>query len=118
MAERVGLYVVETLEHAGERFLAPSAPDAFRVFLMQVGAAGTLHAYDESAAYWERVQVILDFFFTAAERAQICERLLRCGTLRAAPEFQGFLASALAECRLQATLPAAMPIGSTSTSTS
>lgn len=115
MAERVGLYVVDTLEHAGERFLAPTAPEVFRLFLMQVDAAGTLRVYDGTEAYWEGVQVILDFFFTAAERAEICERLVRCETLRIEPESRQFLASALAECRLQEMLAIAMPIRSTPT---
>lgn len=109
MAERTGEYVVDVLEHAAERYVAPTSPDAYRCLMMHVGAAGTLRAYDGSETYWGRVQVILDFFFSAHERAEVCEDLLRCEGLCAAPGSRRFLASALAERRLQEVL-AAIPM--------
>lgn len=100
MAEQVGTGIVSILERAGERYLAAS-PDSYRVFLTQVGAAETLYRYDGSEAYWQRVQVILDGFFSSAQRAEICDRLIAFGEVRAGREFECFLASAVAERRLQ-----------------
>ena len=101
MTAHLGAAVIELLEQAGEHLLGETAPDAYTAFLHQVGGANTLRRYEASATYWERVQAMLDTFFTSAERAEICVRLLGHGELRCRPEFQGFLAHALAERRLQ-----------------
>lgn len=101
MAEQVGTSVVSILEQAGERYLALAVPDQYGVFLTQVGAAGTLWNYDGSEVYWRRVQTVLDFFFTSAQRAEIYDRLIESNEPLAGSEFQGFLASAVAERRLQ-----------------
>lgn len=101
MAGQVGTSVVSILEQAGERYLALAVPDAYGVFLTQVGAAGTLRDYDGSEAYWRHVQTVLDSFFTSAQRAEIYDRLVASNEPLAGPEFRGFLASAVAERRLQ-----------------
>ena len=98
MTEQVGRSVLQVLEQAGERWLAP---EAYRIFLFHIGGTRTVRRYEPTETYWERVQTILDCFFSASERAEICARLLERDDLRARPEFQGFLAQALAERRLQ-----------------
>ena len=107
MTAHLGAAVIELLEQAGEHLLGETAPDAYTAFLHQVGGANTLRCYDASATYWERVQAMLDSFFTSAERAEICARLLGHADLRSRPEFQGFLAHALAELRVQEVMAAA-----------
>ena len=101
MTAHLGAAVIELLEQAGEHLLGETAPDAYTAFLHQVGGANTLRRYEASATYWERVQAMLDTFFTSAERAEICARLITHAELRCRPEFQGFLAAALAELRVQ-----------------
>lgn len=107
MTARLGATIIEVLEQAGEHHLGDAAPDAYAAFLLQVGGADTLRDYDASATYWDRVQATLDNFFTSAERAQIGARLVANAELRCRPEFQHFLAHALAERRLQDLLEAA-----------
>jgi hypothetical protein len=107
MTAHLGAAVIELLEQAGEHLLGESAPDVYSAFLLQVGGANTLRRYEASSTYWDCVQAMLDTFFTAAERAEICARLISHGELRCRPEFQGFLAHALAERRLQEMIAAA-----------
>lgn len=107
MAERVGDNVVAILEQAGERFLSASAPEFYDHFLLHVGGASTLRRYDASEMYWDRVQALMDGFFTSAERGEICEHLIGDPQLSARAEFRGFLARALAERRLQSLILAA-----------
>ena len=107
MTAHLGAAVIELLEQAGEQLLGETAPDAYAAFLHQVGGANTLRRYEASATYWERVQAMLDTFFTSAERAEICARLITHAELRGRPEFQDFLAAALAELRVQEVIAAA-----------
>jgi hypothetical protein len=101
MSARLGAKVIDVLEQAGERYLDKVQPDAFAAFLLQVGGADTLRKYEPSATYWERVQVMLDTFFTSAERAEIVARLIEQGGLCGRSEFRGFLDHARAERRMQ-----------------
>jgi hypothetical protein len=101
MAARLGAKIIDVLEQAGELYLRKAAPDAYAAFLLQVGGADTLRVYEASATYWERVQAMLDSFFTSAERAEISARLIErvgpCGR----PELCSFLDHARAERRMQ-----------------
>ncbi len=111
MSARLGAKVIAVLEAAGERFLHKAQPDAYAAFLLQVGGADTLRRYEPSATYWERVQIILDTFFTSAERAEIAARLTEQGGLRARPEFRVFLDHARAERRMQELIAVAASAG-------
>lgn len=108
MTSRVGARVVDVLEQAGEQHLRP---DIYPVFLLHLGGATTVRVYDDNEAYWHRVQVILDAFFTSAQRAEIVGDLIQQQDLRARPEFQAFLADALAERRMQGLFATAIPAG-------
>jgi hypothetical protein len=101
MTARLGARVIDVLEQAGERYLKKAAPDAYAALLLQVGGADTFRQYDASATYWERVQAILDHFFTSPERAEILARLGERSRLHRRPECRGFLNQARAERRLQ-----------------
>jgi hypothetical protein len=103
MTEQVGKSVLQVLEEAGERWLAP---EVYRIFLFHIGGARTVRRYEPSGSYWERIQTILDCFFCASERAEICTRLLELDDLQRRPELRPFIAQALAERRLQAYLAA------------
>lgn len=107
MSAQLGVIVIKILESAGEHHLGDAAPGTFASFLLQIGGSNALRAYDGSATYWERVQVVLDNYFDSAQRAEVCARLVARAELRGRPEFQGFLARALAECRLQELIAAA-----------
>jgi hypothetical protein len=107
MTAQLGATIIQLLEQAGEHHLGSAAPDAYAAFLHQVGGANTLRRYEASATYWGRVQATLDTFFTSAERAEICARLISHAELRRRPEFQDFLAHALAERRMQEMIAAA-----------
>lgn len=108
--DTVGAAIVEILERAGARFLEPNEPDLYQAYLMNVGAAQTLRRYDGTETYWDRVQAILDAFFSSSERAEICNELLALGVLWTLPECHQFLMRAIAERRLKHLL--AEPIGS------
>ena len=101
MSARLGAKITAVLEQAGELYLKKAAPDAYAVFLLQVGGADTLRVYEASATYWDRVQAMLDSFFTSAERADISARLIERVGRRARPELCGFLDQARAERRMQ-----------------
>jgi hypothetical protein len=107
MTAHLGVTILELLEQAGQHHLGSAAPDAYAAFLLQIGGANTLRDYEASATYWEHVQAILDNFFSSAERAEICARLISRAELRGRPEFQRFLAHAVAECRMQEVIEAA-----------
>jgi hypothetical protein len=106
--EDTGTVIVDILERAGARFLRHSEPDLYRAYLLNIGGADTVRRYDRTTTYWDRVQLILDGFFSARERALICAEVLAQGELRARPEFRGFLTSAIAEHRLQSMLASAL----------
>lgn len=107
----VGAKVVESLERAGARYLSQNEPHLYQAFLLNVGATQALRRYDGTETYWDRVQAILDAFFSSSERAEICTELIAQHALWDLPEFRGFLMRALAERRLQRLL-ATTPIGS------
>ncbi len=103
--------VVEVLERAGAQYLRQNEPDLYQAYLLNVGATQALRRYDGTEAYWDRVQAILDAFFSASERALICTELIASRAFLDLPEFRAFLTRALAERRLQSLL-ATVPIGS------
>ena len=101
MTARLGAKIIDVLEEAGELYLKKTAPDAYAAFLLQVGGADTLRVYEASATYWERVQAMLDSFFTSAQRAEIAARLIEQAGLRRRPELCSFLDHARAERQMQ-----------------
>ena len=105
---QVGAVVVDILERAGAQYLKQNEPDLYRAYLLNIGATDTVRHYDRTATYWDRVQLILDGFFSSKERALICSEVIAHGELWARPEFRGFLVRAIAERRLQAMLASAM----------
>ena len=108
---KVGATIVEILERGGARYLSQNEPHLYQACLLNVGATQALRRYDGTEAYWDRVQAILDAFFSSSERAQICTEVIAQRALWHLPEFQGFLMRALAERRLQRLL-ATTEIGS------
>ena len=101
MTARLGAKIIDVLEQAGELYLKRTAPDAYAAFLLQVGGTDTLRVYEASATYWERVQAMLDSFFTSAERAEIAARLIEEVGMRRRPELRSFLDHARAERQMQ-----------------
>jgi hypothetical protein len=106
--EQMGTVIVDILERAGARYLKHSEPDLYRAYLLNIGGADTVRRYDSTETYWDRVQLILDGFFSARERALICGEVIAHAELWAQPEFRGFLARAIAEHRLQSLLAAGL----------
>jgi hypothetical protein len=104
----VGAAVSDILEWAGRQYLKPINPDLYRAYLLQIGGTDTLRRYDLSATYWDRVQIVLDSFFSARERAEICVQILADGAVARLAEARAFYARALAERRLQGMLRAAI----------
>ena len=76
-------------------------PDVYQQLLLHVGGTDILKRYSGSRAYWQYVQTILDSFFTAAERAQMCAELIDEPLFRGDPGFYPFLVQAKAELRCQ-----------------
>ena len=111
--DQVGAEIVDILEWAGAQCLKPGDPDLYRNYLLHIGGTGTLQHYDGSETYWDRVQVILDTFFTSSERAEICAQMIGVTAICALPEFRSFWRRALAERRLQTMLRATAIIRST-----
>ena len=107
MTARLGAKIIDVLEQAGEVYLKKAAPDAYAAFLLQVGGTDTLRLYEASATYWERVQAMLDSFFTSAERAEIAERLIEQAGLSGRPELRNFFDHARAERRMQGLIAVA-----------
>ena len=85
MTAHLGAIILELLEQAGERHLCDAEPDAYTAFLHQVGGANTLRRYDASATYWARIQLILDNFFSSAERVEVTTRLIEFPSFAVAP---------------------------------
>lgn len=103
MSDQVGRSILRVLEDAGARYLDP---ETLRIFLLQIGGGPSLHVYDGRSGYWRHVQMVLDVFFSAAERADVCAMILAEVDLDPRPEAWDFLASALAERQLQVMLGA------------
>ena len=74
--EQMGAVIVDILERAGARYLRHSEPDLYRAYLLNIGALTRCGAMMRTETYWDRVQLILDGFFSARERAQICAELI------------------------------------------
>ena len=109
--DKVGAEIVDILEQAGAHYLRQNEPDLYQAYVLNIGATEALRRYDGTETYWDRVQAILDTFFSSSERAVICTQLIADRALCALPEFRAFLTRAIAERRLQSVLGAA-PIGS------
>ena len=107
---KVGAEVVDILERAGLHFLGQNEPDLYQAYVLNIGATQALRRYDGTETYWDRVQAILDAFFSSSGRAEICTELIAQRALWDLPECRGFLTRALAERRLQGLL-AATPMG-------
>lgn len=105
MAQTVGHRVVNVLEQSGRRYLGRASP-LFQVFGLQIGGSSTLYEYDRSRVYWQRVQILLDAFFSAGQRARIYGLIMARIDLASLPEARTFLADALAERRLDGLLEA------------
>ena len=101
MIGQVGTQVVSILEAAGTRFLEPEAPETHTLFLLHVGGASSIRDYNACQTYWRRVQFLLDTFFSAEQRALICDELLAKLSFVGRRDAYDFLAEALAERRLQ-----------------
>jgi hypothetical protein len=104
---QVGAVVVDTLERAGAQYLKQNEPDLYRAYLLNIGGTDQVRRYDCTETYWDRIQLILDGFFSSKQRAQICTELMVHGELWTRSEFRGFLMRAIAERRLQSILAAA-----------
>ena len=105
---QVGAVVVDTLERAGAQYLKQNEPGLYRAYLLNIGATDTVRRYDCTETYWDRIQLILDGFFSSKQRAQICSEVIARGELWVRPEFRGFLMRAIAERRLQSMLATAI----------
>lgn len=116
MTKRRGRCVVMWLEDWGERFLKPSQPYVYEQLLLHVGATDTLRHYHGTSAYWQSVQTILDNFFTAAQRGEMCAELIDEPLFRGRGDFWPFLAQAKAEfrvCELIAAVEVSVEIDAT-----
>ncbi|MGH6897340.1 MAG: hypothetical protein ACREJ5_12480 [Geminicoccaceae bacterium] len=111
--DQVGAEIFAILEWAGTQYLKPGDPDLYRNYLLHIGGTDTLQHYDGTETYWDRVQIILDTFFSSSERAGICTQVIGYSGFCALPEFRGFWMRALAERRLQSMLRATAIIRST-----
>ena len=102
--DQVGAVIVDILDRAGAQYLGQNEPDLYRAYLLNIGATDTVRRYDRTETYWDRVQLILDGFFSSKQRAQICAEVIAHEELWMRPEFRGFLMRAIAERRLQRML--------------
>ena len=91
--------IVAWLERWGERFLRGSQPELHQMLMLHVGATDTLRLYSGAGAYWQYVQAILDCFFSAAERAEMCAELIEEKQFIDDPSCVSFLHQAKAEIR-------------------
>ncbi|MDH3659273.1 MAG: hypothetical protein OEU92_04450 [Alphaproteobacteria bacterium] len=91
--------VVAWLERSGGRFLKAQQPDIYDMLMLHVGGTDTLKTYSDPEAYWQSVQVILDCFFSAAERAEMCTELIEEPAFLDDPGFLSFRHRARAEIR-------------------
>ena len=69
------------------------------MLLLHVGATDVLRGYSGATDYWQYVQVVLDCFFTAAERAEMCTELVSDPLFLGDPGFAEFVHEARAEIR-------------------
>lgn len=101
MSSLQGGCVVGWLERWGERFLKRPQPDIYQMLLLHVGGTDILRHYHGTDAYWQNVQTVLDCFFTAAERAEMCAELIDEPLFLDDPGFEPFRHRARAEigCR-------------------
>ena len=67
--------------------------------MLHVGATDKLRQYSGSVTYWEYIQAILDCFFSAAERADMCADLIKEKQFTDDPGCVTFLHHAKAEIR-------------------
>lgn len=104
MSRRHGQCVVDWLEGGGDRFLRESQPSVYEQFLLHVGATDVLRQYDDAVSYWNSVQVVLDSFFTSAERAEMCRELIEARIFKGREDFRPFLVQAKAEIRTESLL--------------
>ena len=91
--------VIAWLERWGERFLGGSQPELYQMLLLHVGATDKLRKYSGADAYWQYVQAILDCFFSAAERTEMCADLMKAKHVVDDPGCASFLHQAKAEIR-------------------
>ena len=87
---KVGAAVVEVLERAGTQYLRQDEPDLYQAYLLNVGAAQALRRYDGTECYWDRVQAILDAFFSSSERARSARSSSRSARSGTCPSSAGF----------------------------
>ncbi|MGI9506618.1 MAG: hypothetical protein ACR2RE_26550 [Geminicoccaceae bacterium] len=99
MSSKQGDCVIEWIEHGGQRFLKGAQQDIYQILLLHVGATDMLRQYAGTEAYWQNVQTILDCFFSAAERAEMCAQLIEEPLFLGDPAFKHFLHQARAELR-------------------
>ncbi len=69
------------------------------MLMLHVGATDKLIQYSGADAYWQYVQAILDCFFSAAERAEICAEVVKEQHFIDDPGCASFLHHAKAEVR-------------------
>lgn len=99
MSSLRGGYVVAWLERWGARFLKGPQPGIYHALLLQVGGTDRLRWYSGTEAYWQSVQAVLDCFFSAAERAEMCRELIDQPLFMDDSGFASFLHQARAEIR-------------------
>jgi hypothetical protein len=99
MSSIQGALVVSWLERGGWKFLKESQPYTYQVFLLHIGATDILKRYRGTEVYWFYVQTLLDFFFSASERAEMCAELMRVPEFQNDPAFKAFRDAAKAEIR-------------------
>lgn len=99
MSSLQGSCVVDWIERWGERFLKGPQPDIYQMLLLHVGGTDMLRQYSGDHTYWQHVQTILDCFFSAAERAEMCFELINEPLFQDDPGFVPFLHRARAELR-------------------
>jgi len=99
MSSQRGGCIVNWIERWGDRFLKGPQPDIYQMLLLHVGATDMLREYESSECYWQHVQAVLDCFFSAAERAEMCRELINEPLFQGDPGFTPFLHQACAELR-------------------
>lgn len=99
MSSLRGNFVVAWLERGGDRFLRESQPSIYQALLLHVGGTDVLRRYHAKPAYWQHVQAVLDCFFTASERAELCRGLIQDALFPNDPGYSWFLDQARAEIR-------------------
>ena len=67
--------------------------------MLHVGGTDVLKWYTGTEDYWQKVQLVLDSFFSATERAELCSQLIEQPLFLEDPGFEPFLHQARAEIR-------------------